>query len=315
LVKNYSIGLKKDRIINPPNFLIIGAMKAGTTSFYNYLNQHPEVFMSEKKEPHFFAYSGKLPNCNGPLDMEILRKMVVCEKEKYYQLFSNSSKRHKAIGEASTMYLYYSNAASNIYNELSDVKILVFLRNPVERAFSSYVHLVRDGREKLSFEEALKEEENRIENNWVPLWHYKNAGLYYGQLKKFYDLFDHNKIKIILFEEFRDNPKEVYKDVCRFLEIKESFEPNFKIRYNVSGLPRNQTFHNFLKKRNFVKSFVKKILPEKLQKVLKYHAHDINLASKPNLDKSVYDKLKKQYVTDISNLEKLIDRNLTQWVD
>lgn len=143
-----------------PNFFIVGAAKSGTTSLYHYLKQHPEIYMSPVKEPKYFLASiNKFPH-NGPGDIEVDKKIIRTWDE-YLKLFSNASVE-KCIGEASCGYLYYCELVAPSIKRISpEAKIIIVLRNPVERAFSAYCYLFREGRETLSFEEALKIEEER----------------------------------------------------------------------------------------------------------------------------------------------------------
>ena len=153
-----------------PNFLIIGSAKAGTTSLHYYLNQHPEIYMTAVKEPRFFALEGKNLNFSGP-DKDIINSTSVTTYEEYIALFEEVSSE-KAIGETSPLYLYSEKAIQRIHHYLPDVKLIVILRNPIDRAFSCYTHLLREGYESLSFADSLKAEEGRIHDNWAHLWHY-----------------------------------------------------------------------------------------------------------------------------------------------
>ena len=166
-----------------PNFLIIGAAKAGTTSLYRYLEQHPEVYMSPVKEPKFFALGGERLDYRGPGDEARMRGASVTSLEDYRELFRGVS-TETAVGEASTLYLYSERAAARIKHHVPDVKLIAVLRNPVDRAYSDFLHLVRDGIEPLTdFPQALEAEESRIRSRWAPMWHYRRRGFYHPQLK------------------------------------------------------------------------------------------------------------------------------------
>ncbi len=124
--------------MNKPNFLIIGALKAGTTSLFNYLMQHPQIYMSPVKEPKFFALVGEYLD---PKKREILGKCVV-DIEEYRALFDNVT-TEKAIGEASAIYLSSRRAPGRIQHYILNVKLIAILRDPVERAYSHFLHNVR----------------------------------------------------------------------------------------------------------------------------------------------------------------------------
>ena len=127
-----------------PNFLIIGAAKSGTTSLYSYLNQHPQVYFSPFKEPRFFALEGKEVNYQGP--SQVVNQKAINTIDEYEKLFAGVTDE-VAIGEASTLYLYSPEAPAKIKQYIPQVKLIAILRNPIDRAYSGYCHLVRDGYE------------------------------------------------------------------------------------------------------------------------------------------------------------------------
>ncbi|NEO53881.1 MAG: sulfotransferase [Okeania sp. SIO3B5] len=142
-----------------PNFLMIGAPKAGTTSLYEYLKQHPQVYLSEIKEPHFFSFEGRTQGFNDPSRANFIRKKVT-KIEDYKKLFEEV-KDEVAIGEASTSYIYIPEAVERIKKYVPDVKIIAILRNPADRAFSHYLQHRKNGTEVfLDFADALKEEQD-----------------------------------------------------------------------------------------------------------------------------------------------------------
>ena len=165
--------------VSLPNFLIVGAAKCGTSSIQQYVQEHPEVLMSRIKEPRFFI-SSIYTNLN-PEDprYRALLDLTTTDYSEYTRLFENGA-NYKAIGEATADYLYYyQEAIPNIKKYLNAVKIIICLRNPIDRAFSSYKHLIRDQVETRTFDECLKLEETRKKYNWSILNLFKDAGLYY----------------------------------------------------------------------------------------------------------------------------------------
>ncbi len=266
-----------------PNFLIIGATKSGTTSLYHYLSQHPEIYMTPIKEPHFFAYEGQTLDFKGTGDMEIASQMIVTERWRYEQLFEGVT-NEKAIGEASAMYLYCEGTAERIKQYLPDVKLIVILRNPIERAYSSYIHLRRDQREHLTdFMEALDAEESRIESNWMPIWHYKKMGFYFEQLNIYFQLFKKDQIKIYLFDDIKKQPVATMQALYNWLNVDSSFVPDMSLKYNVSGLPKKQWMHLYLKKSHWTKALFKPLFPQKFRKKLMTNLINKNLSKKPEM--------------------------------
>ena len=172
-----------------PNFLVIGAAKSGTTSLYHYLGQHPQVYVSPVKEPNFFALEGEKPDFRAPGSEERINSWSVTDVEAYRALFEGAGEE-EALGEASAMYLYSEKAPGRIRHHLPNTKLVAVLRDPVERAYSSFLHLKRNGREPLDdFVEALEAEERRIRDNWEWIWHYKNMGFYHEQLRRYHEAF------------------------------------------------------------------------------------------------------------------------------
>ena len=302
-----------------PNFLIIGAQKSGTTSLYAHLKQHPQIFMSPLKEPRFFAFEGEKPNFRGPGDQEQYES-IVGDIEVYRTLFEGVSKE-KAIGEASVLYLYISSAPERIRHYIPEVKVIAILRNPVERAYSAFLHLTRDRKEPLrDFARALQAEEERIGNNWGPIWHYKQVGFYYVQLKRYFETFEREQIKVYLYEDLNNDPIKLLKDIFRFLSVDDAFVPEVSRKYNVSGIPTNGGFYalyTFLLGQNLAKSIVKPLLPSGLRRrvstTLLSTLQDRTLV-KPPLPTEVQQQLTELYREDILKLQELIGRDLTAWL-
>ena len=298
-----------------PNFILFGAAKAGTTSVYKYLEQHPDVFMSSFKEPGFFAFEGEKPRLNGPGAQKWVDRWVVTDLAAYQQLFAEYEGQ-TAIGEASPYYLYYyEKTPQRIYHYLPDVRLIAVLRNPVERSFSNYVWAVRDRAESLTnFNDALAAEAARIKDNWGPKWRYKDQGFYYRQLKPYYEIFQPEQIKICLYEDFVANPVAIMQDIFAFLKIDANFIPDMSKKHNTSKIPRNKIWHQFLVKSNPIKSAIKPFLPLKFRQNLKEKAQEKNLF-KPTLEPKIRDRLTAEYREDILQLQDLIGRDLSLWLE
>ena len=217
-----------------PNFIIIGAMKAATTSLYTYLKQHPDVFMTSIKEPMFFNNFQK--ETNFKLHGRKTKKITTFEQ--YYTLF-NSVKNESAIGEASPSYISNKDCPNLIHKHLPNTKIIAVLRQPVARAYSNYLHARRADRESISnFETAFNKETERKTENWSPLYHYKSKGYYAEQLEQYFNLFPKENIKVVLFEDLVKNPIRITQEVFKFLNIDNSFIPDTSKKANVSGTPK-----------------------------------------------------------------------------
>lgn len=298
-----------------PNFLIVGATKSGTTSLYYYLKQHPEIYMSPAKEPHFLiCHTLEFPH-RGIRDGFIDTSLMVKDSREYKKLFSGV-KNETRIGEASTGYLYYyETAIPQIKRILGNIKIVIILRNPIDRAYSAYIMAIKGQKEFLSFEDALAEEEKRIKNNWFLLWHYTKQGFYYKQVKAYFENF--SEVKLYLFDDLEKKPLRLMKDIYSFLGVDNSFVPNVSTRYNVSGIAKYKLVHNVLLRPNPIKSLSKLILKTLIgneTKVAIGQKLKSNLLKKPAMKTETREYLKKVFREDILALQDLINRDLSRWL-
>ncbi|RWQ71092.1 sulfotransferase family protein [Bacillus cereus] len=297
-----------------PNFFIVGSAKSGTTSMYYYLKDHPDIFFSTPKEPSYF--SNKF--LNYPYSAEDKRSQffmsyLINNEKEYLKLFESSNCK-KAIGEATPNYLYYNESAIEIKKKVPDAKIIILLRNPVERAFSSYMMNVRDLDETESFEEALRLEEYRIKQNYHYAWFYKKTGLYYKQVKKFLDTFGKDKVKIVLFDDICRDKKGTLKDVCEFLEVDASYYDDYDFKmFNVSGRPKVKFINYLLRQKNPIRSAVQKILPYHFRHKTTFHILKMN-CKKEDMNSSTRKELQNHFNKDIRDLSSLIKKDLSHWL-
>jgi len=295
-----------------PNFLIVGAAKSGTTSLYYYIKQHPEVFMSQLKEPHFFlAQFVQLP-LKGVGDN---RKKLVNSYQDYCKLFEHAFEE-KAIGEASGSNLYYyGNTIPYIKQYLDDPKIIIILRNPVERAFSAYISLVLQGREWLSFEEALGQESHRISAGWRHSWFYTDLGFYYNQVRAYMENF--SEVKVCFFEDLLKNPGCLVQVIYSFLDVDPSFLPDTSRRFSVSGLPRSKVATLLMRPtglQSTITTLAKSILTERIWMKLRDAVRDrLLMKSQMKLETRRY--LCDLFHEDILKLQGLLRKDLTPWLD
>lgn len=295
-----------------PSFLIIGAAKSGTTALYHYLNQHSEVFLSPIKETNFFAQKGKKVAFKGPKDNVGTHSTTITEIGDYHNQFINVT-TEKAVGEICPSYLYCSDAPKNIKEYIPEVKIIAILREPVARAFSAWVHLTRDGREQLSFKDALDDELRRIKENWAEIWHYKHESLYYEQLKRYYDTFPKENIRVFLYEDFKNDPVKVFSEICEFIGVDNRFIPDMSLQHNKGGIPKNKIIWDLMNKHNIWKTVINYIIPIRIRKKIKEKIDSINLNKKPELDKNNRKELSIQFCDEIEKIEQLIEQDLNAW--
>ena len=296
-----------------PNFLIVGTAKCGTTSIYNYLKQHPQVFLPRHKEPLFMMSAIYEKLSRKDPRYRISETHTVFSFDDYKKLFEEV-KNEKAIGEASTTYLYYHEMAiPNIQKYLGDVKIIISLRNPVDRAYSSYTHLVRDGAETSSFEEFLEKEKERKRENWDILNFPKDLGFYHNQVRAYIDNF--TKVKVCLLDDFKKKHVETIQDLYVFLDVEQSFVPDTRTNFNPSGRPKYALADYLLTKDNFLKSLCRPVF----SKIVPYEKRSkLNLfLKKKNMIKmkaKTREFLMGAFREDILKLQDLIGRDLSHWL-
>ncbi len=297
-----------------PDLIIIGAAKAGTSAFYRYIEQHPQIYTSRIKEPQFFGLEGETKNFKGPPGTEPKENQAIKTIEEYQALFKDSPE-DRCIVEASTSYLYLPQASERIRHYIPQVKLIAVLRNPVERAFSSFLYLTRDGREPIAdFSKALLAESTRIHNNWALLYRYQDFGFYFSQLKRYYDKFDSTQLQIFLYDDFKADPLKVMQETFSFLNLDSTFKPDMSRKFNVSGLPKNKLLHKLIAEQNILKSALKPILPSKYRSSLKEGYYEKNL-SKPSLAEETRLQLIETFREDILKTQDLIGRDLTAWLN
>lgn len=289
-----------------PNFLIIGAAKSGTTSIHNYISQHPEVFMSSVKEPHFFADIPKGTKGGN------YASHAINDLEQYKDLFKGVSEQ-SLIGESSVTSLYYPNAIKKATELLgSSIKVLIVLRNPVDRAYSNYMHHVRDCNEDLSFFEALEKEEERIKENYWWGYHLKKAGIYSSQIENIYKYLPEGNVKILLFDDLNANNEKFMKEVCLFLGVSESFEFNTNEVSNKSGKPKFPLLKKFILNNNILRKTMLFFLNDKVKNKLREKVFSVE-KTKISIEDRSY--LKSYYKEEILKLEKLINKDLSIWLN
>ncbi|MGF1479793.1 MAG: sulfotransferase domain-containing protein [Cyanophyceae cyanobacterium] len=298
-----------------PNFLVIGAAKAGTTSLYTYLQQHPQIYLSPVKETNFFAMEGENLNYKYPASKTIDNYLSQCQTDlhTYQKLFEGVSDE-KAIGEISPMYLYETQAPERIHHYIPDVKLIAILRNPVDRAYSGFLHTIRDNLEPIAdFEQAIQEEPKRRESNWWWGFFYVHPGFYYEQLTRYFQKFERSQIKIYLYEDFQKQPTPLLQDLFRFLQVNESFMPDMSAKYNVTGIPRNKVLYKALNQRNLFTLALRLLLPSKLYESFTTDIKNRSL-TKPELTSDVRKHLIQVYKEDILKLQDLLQKDLSAWL-
>lgn len=298
-----------------PNFIIIGAAKAGTTSLYQYLRQHPQVFMSPLKETNFYACAGVRPAFQGPGDDRWFNRRAVIDPAVYEANFAQAGDA-RAIGEASPYYLYHPNAAGNIHRAIPHARIIAIFRNPIDRAFSSFLHLRRDGREpETTFPAALALEDHRIAQHWEFIWHYLGASRYAEQAQRYVDLFPREQLGFYLYDDFDADPVGFTRHVFEFLGVDASFVPDTTVRHNVSGVPTRPLIYQLAASARFnlLRRIGLAILPPKQR--LRLLDYIVRHSRQPAvLSPDVHAELAEHFREDVGRLGELLGRDLSFWL-
>jgi Sulfotransferase family len=202
-----------------PDFFVIGAPKAGTTALHAALAAHPRLFMSSVKEPKFFLTDGPPPSRGGgPGDVQTYREHV-WRRAEYEALFATAP-RGALRGESTPFYLYRTDAQERIRALVPDAKLIVILRDPVERAHSNWTHLWSAGLEPVGdFVEACAEEDARVAAGWADFWHYTRLGRYGEQLENLFLRFPPEQVFILRYRALIDAPAQTLDDICEFLGV------------------------------------------------------------------------------------------------
>lgn len=294
-----------------PNFFIVGAPKCGTTALSEYLREHPNIYISSPKEPHYFA--------------EDFNRSGITTLEQYTMLFKESNDSHFAVGEASTHYLCSSVALKNIYQFHPQAKIIAMLRNPVDLVYSYHSQLVYNtGENESNFEKAWRLQSERLAGNHIPprcgnpkVLQYKLIGQLGSQIENLLNIFPQEQVKLILFDDFKTNTAKVYEDVLRFLNVpldnRTEFLPinaNKSHRIAALGVLTNKTPQQLVaigrvfKKIFGVKSF------GVLKKVRQLNSYE---QSRQPLNESFRLELIDEFADEVQKLSMILNRDLSHW--
>lgn len=296
-----------------PDFLIIGAARAGTTAIYSYLRQHDRVFMPDGKEPNFFAYEGSPLDARGP-GADYVNNSISTLAD-YHALFENAA-NNALIGEASPLYLYSDIAPANIKRHAPKARMIVILRNPVEQAFSHFMYGTKECIEpEPDFTKALEYEEQRLADRWQPMFQYSAFPRYGEQLARYFEIFPKEQFYIRTYEDFQNDPENMLTEMFEFIGADPEFHPDMSIKPNAGGVPKNQVFQNFLMKSNPVTRAIGLVVPQEQRLKIRDRLSRLNLNRKAQdqIPEEARQILHQRLDDDVTRLERLIDRDLSAW--
>ena len=289
-----------------PNFFIVGAPKCGTTSLYHWLKKHEKIFMSEMKEPCYFNTDENNRN---------IRSL-----EEYESLFSKAQKKHKVVGEASVWYLGSKEAINNIKKYNPKSKILACLRNPIEMAISLHEQQLFSGNEHIKdFESAWKAQVDRRAKKKLSYWTREHRHLIYGevcklgdQIERLFEEFKEERVKITFLKDIKEKPKKEYEDILNFLELDKTNNVGFKPKNKGKKEKKSRTIRLILRFIHGIKNRMGIYSGFGIGKMIS----KINKKEKEKrkISKTLIRDMKKYFNNDIKKLEKVVDRDLSNWI-
>lgn len=285
-----------------PNFLCVGAQKAGTTTLYDVLKQHPQIFLPSTKELHFFDWETHFSQ----------------GKEWYLSHFKDVQ-NEKAIGEITPNYMYINSVPKKIYDFFGkDIKLIFILRNPVKRAYSHYLMKLRNGRTDKSFYKEIKIdkiEKNKEYMNNNPII---GKSLYDTQINRYLEYFDQKNMLFLIMEtDLIQNRDETFKKIFRFLNV-DNKDIKKNIKSNKALQVKNKKINQLILNDNFLKKIIKPFFSDKSKAKIKNSIKKLN--KKSTIDYSELEKYseflnEKIFKQSIIKVEKIINRDLSFWLD
>lgn len=287
-----------------PNFFLVGAAKAGTTSVYAYLSQHPQVFFPCIKEPHFFTQVR-------PSRQQRFFVEAVTDRAEYVRLFREARGFH-VVADASPSYLWHPDVPHRIRAQVPDAKIAILLRDPVERAYSHYLMDYREGIQDLPFYDALVHDLSRREKGWGISSLYFELGQYAQQVSRYLETFPPEQIRILFFEDFRRDVKRSLSELIKFLELDTAAVDRIDTSkvYNSYAAPRHELMRRVAAAR-ISRTLGRTIVPRKTGEFI-FERFFLRHACKPPIDLRAHDLLCALYDPDIAELEKTLGHALPE---
>ena len=296
-----------------PNLFIVGAQKSGTSALSAWLGQHPQVFMSFPKEPGYLAFleqGYQFPDGYGRLSPA--NEYVVNDETSYLNLFARAAPRQSVIAEASTWYFSIPGVAARIRDFNPQAKVLVILRNPVDRAYSAWCHARRDGLEPCeTFSEALQMEGDRGEVEFLLRYH--RMGLYSEALAEYRAMFDDSRLLVLFYEDLLGDKAALWNRLCYFLHIDQSAAIPAQRRPNRSGQPRSRLVQAVMGSHR-IKAGIRAIVPAHAAMWIKDRIDGVNLKQFPALDDATRADLTAYYREDIETLARMTGKDLSAWL-
>jgi hypothetical protein len=297
-----------------PDFLVIGAPKAGTTALHAALAQHPGLYMSPIKEPKHFLTDGPPPTRGGPGDVQTYRQHIWRRAD--YEALFDGAPEGTLRGESTPLYMYDPEAMRRIRQAIPDAKLIVILRDPVERAHSNWTHLWSAGLEPIGdFVLACAEEQRRIDAGWASFWHYTRLSRYGEQLEHVFSLFPREQVHVIRYRQLVDEPAKTLDEIFRFLGVARGVVTEIP-RQNVTSHPEATLAHRtvalllraYAALGRFLPVAVSDALTGRLERFLQRHSRE-----RQPLGWEQRQELIPRFGTDLELLERVLGADFGDW--
>lgn len=302
-----------------PNLFVVGAMKAGTTILYSWLENHPLIYMPSIKEPNYFSSDLWQVSTHIVLGTESLveqatrvrmHNALICQEKLYRSLFPPQAEGYRYLGDASPSYLRSQVAAEKIFNWAPDAKIIILLRDPIERAWSHFIMERNEARVPEDFAEMIDDELRAMEKCEPTQHGILESGLYYKCLSRYFERFESSNILIADQSELRDETV-FFEKLNKFLLFEENMFSATREIVNRSVGPRFPWLNRILAVSG-VKQIIRDFFPKAIVKISKrsYYRHAL---SSENIDDQVRAKLIRFYRDDICRLVDLLGDDAPSW--
>jgi sulfotransferase family protein len=300
----------------PPDFFLIGAPKAGTSALHSALAAHPHLFLSRVKEPKYYMCGDSPPPAyKGPGDAHSNQEWI-WQRERYLSLFDEAPEG-ALRGESTPFYLYNRDARRRIAADNPDAKLIAVLRDPVDRAYSNWMHLWMDGLEpRADVVEAISHEQKRVNAGWAPFWHYQGLGMYGRQVQDLFDHFPREQVLLLRYKNLVDHPDRVLNRVCDFLGVEgEEIEtiPSDNSRPFVRDGVRARTVGPVIRAGASVGALLPPQVWRKVSKPLISQLHKGGETSRPKLTPEQREQLVAPHLEDIALLERITGESFEEW--
>ena len=299
-----------------PDFLLVGAPKGGTSALHAALAQHDELFLSKVKEPKYYMCGDSPPPAyKGPGDAHSNQEWI-WQRPRYLQLFADAP-ADVLCGESTPFYLYNRDARRRIAADIPDARLIAVLRDPVDRAYSNWMHLWADGLEPCAdVVEACAREQQRIDAGWAPFWHYRGLGMYGRQLADLYEHFPREQVLLVRYRELVDSPDLTLNRVCRFLGVSEdkiASVPADNSRPFVTPSLRTRTIGPLVRAGARLGALLPPRVWRTASKPLVEQLHTQGAVARPKLTPEQRAALVQPFLSDIDLLEEVTGQSFEDW--